>query len=221
MRLAGQQAVVIGGARGIGRALARALVEAGAETILTDPSPGVAEDFAQTLGQKGIRWDAAENAPDVGTPGLVVLAFDPAAPAPDALSDMAATFAAAVEQVVPLTEAQGGGALVAVLALPPAPDIWDEARVGWLSSATAALAARSAPTGVRVNAVIALVDDAPGLPSFMAARATAPPPAVPLAVLPGPRAIAAAALALCGDDAGAVTGQVLRLDGGRGCGLVS
>lgn len=220
MRLAGQRALVIGGAKGIGRALSRALVEGGAEAVLTDPSPGVAMEIAQTLGQRGVQWDAAEAMPDVGAPGVVILAFDPAGPAPGTLAEMATTFAAAVEQFIPPMQARGGGALLAALALPPVPDVWDEARAGWLASATVALAARFAPARVRVNAVIALVDDTPGLPSFMAARAAAPP-SVPLAALPDPRAMASAALALCGEDASSITGQVLRLDGGRGCGAGS
>lgn len=220
MRLAGQRALVIGGAKGIGRALSRALVEGGAEAVLTDPSPDVAREFAQTLGQRGVQWDAVEELPDDGAPGIVILVFDPAGDAPGALADMATTFAAAVEQFIPPMQARGGGALLAALALPPVPDVWDEARAGWLASATAALAGRLATAGVRVNAVIALMDDAPGLPSFMAARAAAPP-SVPLAALPGPRALAASVLALCGDDAGSMTGQVLRLDGGRGCGATS
>lgn len=217
MRLAGQQAVVIGGAKGIGRALSRALVEAGAEVILTDPSPGVAVDFAQTLGQRGLRWDTAADTPDVGTPGIIALAFESSGSAPEALTEMAATFAATIEQLVPAIETGGGGAIVAVLVLPTTPNAWDEARAGWLKSATSSLASRFARAHVRVNAVIALLDDAPDLPSFMATRAAAPPPPVPLAALPGPRTIAAAALSLCGQDAASVTGQVLRLDGGQSC----
>lgn len=219
MRLAEQRALVIGGAQGIGRVLSRALVEAGAAVILSDPDADQAESFARTLGQTGLGWDMSGDAPPadvIGEPDLAVITCDMSGPSGAVLNDLTQAFDAVVEQILP--QMQGGGAALAVLALPPAPDFRHEAAAGWLAAATRALASRFASAQIRVNAVIALLDDAPGLPSFMGSRVASPLPAVPLATLPGPRTVATAALSLCGADAASVTGQVLRLDGGLNCG---
>jgi len=223
MRMAGGTAIVIGGAQGSGRALSRALTGAGARVIVTDPDAGVAATFAQGIGQQGLACDPGDGAAlarlagEAGDADLVLLALDGSGGDAALLArSVAATVAGAVAHLAPVLEARGGGALLCVLTLSPAPDPWQEAAAGWLGAATVALSARLAARRVRVNAVVALADDAPPLPRFMAARAAAPAPQVPLAALPGPRAIAAAALSLCGEDAAAVTGQVLRLDGGRG-----
>lgn len=208
MGLVGRQAIVIGRAQAAGRAVLRALLEAGAEvhgdlpdaTTPVDSAAAEATSIA-TLAESAGRFD------------LAVLTLD------GMQGDVAAISAAVRETAVhllPAMASRGGGTLVMALTLPAAPDTFHEAAAGWLSTATASLAARHAGDKLRINAVVALVSDTPVLPRFMAAAAAATPPPVPLATLPDPRAIAAAVLALCGSDATAITGQVLRIDGGRG-----
>lgn len=217
MQISGQRAIVVGGVQGPGKALARALVGAGARVTLAAPGAGVAASFAAMIGQQGIDCDpgdAAALARQVEGQefalAAVVLAAGDGDPGP-----LAAALRGVETALVPGLAARGG-ALLVVLGLPPAPDPWQESCAAWLESAVAGLAARHAGAGVRVNAVVALVNEEPALPSFMtagAAAAAAPP--VPLGRLPGPRDVAAAALMLCDAGAGAITGQVLRLDGGR------
>lgn len=220
--MAGETAIVINGAQGVGRALSRALGDSGARVILTDPAPGVAADFAGTLGQTGLECDPSGNAAlaqiaettsdlDVAVVSLDGTGADPVS----TLSAITLPVVHASTYLAPVIGAGGGGAVLFVLILPAQPDPWHEASAGWLTAATRGLAAQLAPKGIRVNAIVALADEAPPLPRFMAAGSSAPPPEVPLAALPGPRAIAAAALTLCSSDADSMTGQVLRLDGGR------
>ncbi|MBW7921538.1 MAG: SDR family oxidoreductase [Rubellimicrobium sp.] len=217
--MAGQKAVVIGGAQGAGRTIARTLAAAGAAVTLTDATAGTAAAFAQTFGQAGADCDPGDGdalrrlAGEAGDCALVVLVVNGA--------DIAATAQAAqhtVEAFIPALSAQRG-ALVLALSLPPAPGVWHEAAAGWVAAATAALAGRHAGDGVRVNAVIGLAPDAPALPRFMSAGPAPAPAPVPLGRLPDARAFAAAVLALGGADAAAITGQVLRLDGGRGAAM--
>lgn len=219
MQMHGQQAIVIGGAQGAGRALSRALIAAGARVTVAAPGEGVAETFAATIGQQGIDCDPGDDASLLrlahagGEFGLVVVALAATGGDP---GPMVAAVRSIDAVLGPAMAARGGGAFLFVLTLPPAPDPWHEAAAGWLAAAVAALAARHAGAGLRVNAVVALADDSPALPSFMSTSAPAAPPTAPLGALPCPREIAAAALALCGSGARVITGQVLRLDGGQG-----
>lgn len=208
MGMAGQQAIVIGGAQATGRALVRALLEAGAEvrsTLAGSTPPALDCDPA----------DAAAFAALAEGAGAFDLAALTLEGAQGDLAGISAAIHGAAAHLIPAMVARGGGALLFVLTLSAEPDPFHEAAAGWLATATAALAARHASERLRVNAVVALTRDAPALPRFMAAAAAAAPPPVPLATLPDPRAVAAAALALCGSEAAAITGQVLRLDGGR------
>lgn len=60
--LQGQTAIITGASRGIGLAVAQALIGAGANVVLTSRKPGVAEEVAATLGEAalGIQAHAAD-----------------------------------------------------------------------------------------------------------------------------------------------------------------
>ncbi|HEX7002300.1 MAG TPA: SDR family NAD(P)-dependent oxidoreductase, partial [Trueperaceae bacterium] len=53
--LEGRRAVVTGGARGIGLAMARAFADAGAEVVLADRDAATAERAARGLAERGAR----------------------------------------------------------------------------------------------------------------------------------------------------------------------
>lgn len=222
-----RRGLVMGGARGTGQAIARALAEAGMRLILTDEDAAAAEAAARPLGATGLAclpmdggsvgrlaYAASDAAGDLD---LLVLALNGAGrAAPTDAEFDAATHARMrplfhlVRHFAPAMLARGQGAVLMVLTLPPGPDVWAEAAAGWVAGAVRALAADWAASGVTINALVVRRDDSPALPRFMTRPAPAP---VPLGRLPQPAEIASAALALCGP---AVTGQVLRLDGGSG-----
>ncbi|MCC7321394.1 MAG: SDR family oxidoreductase [Rubellimicrobium sp.] len=228
--MAGLEAVVIGGGHGAGLALVRGLTDAGASVLLTAPDEGTATTLARSLGQEGRGCDPADDAALALLAGHVQAARPPADLVAVSLGlngaatgDPAAFAAGIVTPVMavlhhfaPPMQARGRGAFLLLLTLPPDPDPFAEGAAGWLSAITRTCAGRWAADGVRANAVVALVQDAPALPRFMAARApAAAPPPVPLGMLPRMQDVAAAALALCAPAAAAMSGQVVRLDGGR------
>jgi 3-oxoacyl-[acyl-carrier protein] reductase len=88
-----------------------------------------------------------------------------------------------------------------------------------MMTATQAMAIELAPFGVRVNAVNPVAGETPLLPQFMGEDTpemrTKFVSSIPMGRLSTPLDIANAALYLCSDEAGLVTGICLPVDGGR------
>jgi len=125
--------------------------------------------------------------------------------------------------IVPLMKAAGRGAILNVAStagVSPRPRLsWYNASKGWMITATKAMAIELAPFGVRVNAINPVAGETPLLKSFMGedtpeirARFLA---TIPLGRFSTPEDMANAALFLCSDEAGMVTGVAMEVDGGR------
>lgn len=125
--------------------------------------------------------------------------------------------------VVPHFREIGGGVILNIgstAGIRPRPGLtWYNASKGAVNLLTKSMAVELAPDRIRVNAVAPVAGETPLLASFMgedtpekraAFRAT-----IPLGRLSTPLDIANAALFLCSDEAGMVTGAVLEVDGGR------
>ena len=120
--------------------------------------------------------------------------------------------------------AQGGGGcflnISSTGAIRPRPGLtWYNASKGAVSTLTKAMAIELADERIRVNAIAPVATETPLLATFMgedtpekrdAFRAT-----VPLGRFAEPADIAQAAVYLCSDEAGFVTGTIFEVDGGR------
>jgi NAD(P)-dependent dehydrogenase (short-subunit alcohol dehydrogenase family) len=243
LRLEGQVALVTGGSRGIGRAIATRLVEAGANVMLSSRKPEALEEAAASMqGQAG---DVAWHAANVGDPdaaetciAATVERFGPL----DILVNNAATNPyfgplmdidlARAEKTVQVnlqaalvwtqcawraSMAEHGGSVVNVSSVG---GFSVERGIGWYNVTKAALAhltrqlAYELGPRVRVNAL------APGLVRTDFARALWEPAGdavarrLPLRRIGEPDDVATAALFLVSEAASWVTGHVLVVDGG-------
>jgi len=60
MDVSGKSVIITGGAQGIGEALARAMVHAGARGVIADLNGDAARTLAQVIGAVGLKCDAAQ-----------------------------------------------------------------------------------------------------------------------------------------------------------------
>ncbi len=237
-RLARKRAIVTGAAKGIGRAIAERFVAEGAEVILADIAPEVAE-VAATLGQRHFVLDvAAKSEIDrlfafVASEwdGLDILVNNAGVTHPTELDDLTEddfdrVFAINLKSALWATQAaarlMGQGAAIvnmssvnAVLAIPN--QIPYAISKGAMRQLTNVTAQALAPRGIRVNAIgpgTILTDMARGIMNDDAARARIMS-RTPLGRLGTVEEIAGVALFLVSDDAGYITGQTIYPDGGR------
>ncbi len=239
--LEGRSAVVTGGSRGIGKAIAANFAEAGARVLITSRKADACEAAAAEIGH-GCEW-VAGNAGDDATIGEVLDAAIERNGGVDILVNNAATnpyagptidvdrarwdktFAINLTAPVFWTQAawrrwmaEHGGVVINIasvggLGTNPILGVYDVTKAA-LIHLTQQLAAELGP-GVRVNAI------APGLIKTDFARALweggrgdEVAAAYPLGRLGEPEDVAAAARFLCADTGSWITGQALVLDGG-------
>ncbi|MFP4326383.1 MAG: SDR family oxidoreductase [Paracoccaceae bacterium] len=125
--------------------------------------------------------------------------------------------------LVPQMKARGAGAILnmaSTAGVSPRPNLnWYNASKGWMNTATRAMAVELAPFGIRVNALNPVAGETPLLKSFMGEdtpeRRAQFLSTIPLGRFSTPQDMGNAALYLCSDEAGMVTGVCMEVDGGR------
>jgi NAD(P)-dependent dehydrogenase (short-subunit alcohol dehydrogenase family) len=239
--LSGRRAFVTGGAAGIGAAIARRFVEAGAIVTVGDIAPDVA-DAAAAFGAFGVRCDVTDTR-DVETAlevaagdGVVDILvnnagiFPTTGPMLNATDEFVqrmldvnvrAQFSVAREAARRMT---GGGSIVnmaSVAALGGGANISAySASKAAVVALTRAFARELGPLGIRVNAIAPGIIDTPGVQAQLAPLKAsgldigARIAANPVGLAGQPDHIARAALFLVSDLAEFISGHVLVVDGG-------
>ncbi len=240
--LSGRVALVTGGSRGIGRAIAVALAAEGARVAIAARSPAALEAVAEATGGRGYVFDSSSLAAvdalvdavsaDLGPVEIYVANTGGPPRFEDPLSIPAGEWEAAhralvvspmlvLARIVPGMRERGFGRVLAVSsssAREPLPGLQLSTvnRPGLLA-AMKLLARENAAHAVTFNAVlpgrIATDRLASGYGGIDAAEAAARSE-VPAGRLGTPEEVAAAAVFLCSQAAGYVTGQSLLVDGG-------
>jgi 3-oxoacyl-[acyl-carrier protein] reductase len=245
--LAGQTAIVTGGARGIGRAIAERLVEEGASVLIADRAG--AEDAAAAIRAAGgeARAHACDLADADAIPAMVRAAVETLGGAHILVNNAGVEFGGGVFDVTPevwdahldinlraaFFAAQaaslwmrdhGGGAIVNVASIQGGvfsgrfvPYTTSKAGVRGL---TGSLAVALSPYGIRVNAVApGWTDTAMNHAGDDRAEIAARLAQIPLGRIGRPEDTAEAVAFLAGPRAAYITGQVLAVDGGRSLGM--
>jgi 3-oxoacyl-[acyl-carrier protein] reductase len=244
MRLQGKTAIVTGAAQGFGEGIARRFAEEGAKVMIADIQGDAAETVAKDIGGIAAQVDVADAASVnamvdkandawgqvdilVNNAGVTHLP-KPMEDVSEEEFDRVLTINAksvflTAKALVPAMKARGSGAILNISStagISPRPNLnWYNASKGWMMTATQAMAIELAPFGVRVNAVNPVAGETPLLPQFMGEDTpemrTKFVSSIPMGRLSTPLDIANAALYLCSDEAGLVTGICLPVDGGR------
>lgn len=239
--LSGSTAFVTGGANGIGAAIARRFVEAGAEVTVGDIATDVA-DRADEFGAVGVTCDvtdtdavaaALDTASKNGRLDIVVNnagIFPTTGPMMDASDDFVsrmldvnvrAQFSVAREAARRLSNGGSIVNLASIAALGGGANISAySASKGAVVSMTRAFANELGPRGIRVNAIAPGIIETPGVADQMAPLRAggldidARIAANPVGIAGQPDHVARVALFLVSDLAEFVTGHVLVVDGG-------
>jgi len=244
MRLQDKTAIVTGAASGFGAGIARRFAAEGARVMVADINAAAAQTVAEEIGGIAQPVDVADDA-SVGTMiaagiaawGRIDILVNNAGithlPKPmeevteDEFDRVLAVNAKSVyltaRHLVPHMKAAGRGAILNIAStagVSPRPRLnWYNASKGWMITATRAMAIELAPHGIRVNALNPVAGETPLLASFMGedtpemrAKFLS---TIPLGRFSTPEDLAAAALFLCSDEAGLITGVGLEIDGGR------
>ncbi len=243
-RLQDKMAIVTGGGSGFGAGIARRFAAEGARVMVADINAAAAQAIADEIGGLSQAVDVSSNdsvaamaaaARDAfGTPDILVNNAG-ITHLPQPMEDVAeeefdrvlAVNAKSVyltaRHFVPAMKATGRGAILNIAStagVSPRPRLnWYNASKGWMITATKAMAVELAPHGIRVNALNPVAGETPLLKSFMGedtpeirAKFLS---TIPLGRFSTPEDIAAAALFLCSDEAGMITGVAMEVDGGR------
>jgi len=244
MTLKGRTALVTGGAGVAGAGIARALAGAGARVCIADPNPEAARALGQDLGGMGHALDPVDDGSFArlayavgdawGDLDILVNAVAPAQMARPMEETGEVDFDRivalhtrpvflATRYMVPAMKARGQGVILNYIAISgvngKSRPGWHGPAKAWSIAATEAMAAEFASSGLRVNAILPVIDDSPPVPSFMGgAKSAARTQAlsnIPLGRFAAPEDIGQAAVYLCSDAASFLTGVILPVDGGR------
>lgn len=244
MRLEGKTAIVTGAGSGFGAGIARRFAAEGARVMLADINEAAAQAVAAEIGGIAQAVDVARDASVAemaraalaafGTPDILVNNAG-ITHLPQPMEDVseeefdrvlavnAKSVYLTARHLVPHMKAAGKGAILNIAStagVSPRPRLnWYNASKGWMITATRAMAVELAPHGIRVNALNPVAGETPLLKSFMGedtpemrAKFLA---TIPLGRFSTPEDLANAALYLCSDEAGMITGVALEVDGGR------
>jgi len=244
MRLEGKTAIVTGAASGFGAGIARRFAAEGAKVMVVDLNEEAAATVAEETGGLAQVADVANAEHVRAMAGAAIAAWGRVdvlvnnagiTHTPQPLetvteADFDKVFAVnaksvylTAREIVPHMKDAGAGAILNVAStagVSPRPNLnWYNASKGWMITATKAMAVELAPFGIRVNAVNPVAGETPLLKSFMGEDTpeirTKFLSTIPLGRFSTPEDIAGAALYLCSDEAGMVTGVAMEVDGGR------
>ncbi len=244
MRLQGKTAIVTGAASGFGAGIAARFAAEGARVMIADINRAAAEAVANDLDAVAQTVDVADDesvramaqaAIDrlghvdilVNNAGVTHLPMPMEEVPEDEFDRVLAVNAKSVyliaRHLVPQMKARSRGAILNIAStagLSPRPRLsWYNASKGWMITATKAMAVELAPQGIRVNALCPVAGETPLLASFLGEdtpeRRAAFLATIPLGRFSTPEDLANAALYLCSDEAGIVTGVAMEVDGGR------
>lgn len=244
MRLNGKVAIVTGAGSGFGAGIARRFAAEGAQVVVADVNIDAARSIAEEIGGTALRVDVSQRASVADMATTVLGRFGhvdilvnnagvthlPAFMEDVTEADFDRVFAVNCKSVyltsaalVPSMKARRDGAILNVAStagVSPRPRLnWYNASKGWMITATKAMAVELAPFGVRVNAINPVAGETPLLKSFMGedtpeirAKFLS---TIPIGRFSTPEDMGNAALFLCSDEAGMVTGVAMEVDGGR------
>jgi 3-oxoacyl-[acyl-carrier protein] reductase len=244
MRLQGKRAIVTGAGSGFGAGIARRFAAEGAQVLVADINTEAAQAVATEIDGIACTVDVADRDSVAamvqaagtafgGTDILINNAGITHLPAPmEEIEDdeFDRVFAVncksvylAARALVPAFKAQSSGTILNVAStagVSPRPNLnWYNASKGWMITATRAMAVELAPFGIRVNALNPVAGETPLLKSFMGEDTPETRAkflsTIPLGRFSTPEDLANAALYLCSDEAGMVTGVCMEVDGGR------
>ena len=194
MRLQGKDAIVTGGASGIGAGIVRRFVAEGARVVIADLNAGAARELAAALGPAAVALpvdvtSAASVAALAAAAGTALGPIDilvnnaGVGHAPQLLEELdeaefERVLAVNVRSIyltarafVPAMKAQRRGAILNIAStagVSPRPRLaWYNASKGWVITATRSMAVELAPSGVRVNALNPVASETPLLATFM------------------------------------------------------
>jgi len=194
VRLSGKNAIVTGGASGIGAGIVRRFVAEGARVAIADLNAEAAAALAAELGAAAVALavDVTSAASVAALAGAAAAALGPLdvlvnnagvghVPQPlEELSDAEFERVLAVNvrsiyltarEFVPAMKARRRGAILNIAStagVSPRPRLtWYNASKGWVITATRSMAVELAPFGVRVNALNPVASETPLLATFM------------------------------------------------------
>jgi len=127
------------------------------------------------------------------------------------------------KHLVPVMKSVGAGVILNIAStagVSPRPRLtWYNSTKGWMITATRSMAVELAAHGIRVNAINPVAGETPLLKSFLGEDTPQMRDkfisTIPLGRFSTPSDIAAAAVFLCSDESGLITGVALEVDGGR------
>lgn len=245
MRLAGRTAIVTGAGSGFGAGIARRFAAEGAKVMVADINAAAAEAVAAEIGGIACGVDvgsgpsvaemAAQARTDFGDVPDILVNNAGVTHLPSFMEEVseedfdrvlrvnAKSVYLTARAIVPGMKARRSGAILNIAStagVSPRPRLnWYNASKGWMITATRAMAVELAPFGIRVNAINPVAGETPLLKSFMGedtpemrAKFLS---TIPIGRFSTPEDMANAALFLCSDEAGMVTGVAMEVDGGR------
>jgi 3-oxoacyl-[acyl-carrier protein] reductase len=245
VRLSGKNAIVTGGASGIGAGIVRRFVAEGARVAIADINADAAAALAAELGAAALALAVdVTSAASVAALAAAAAALGPLdilvnnagiGHVPQPLEELAdaefeRVLAVNVRSIyltarafVPAMKARRRGAILNIAStagVSPRPRLtWYNASKGWVITATRSMAVELAPFGVRVNALNPVASETPLLATFMGADTPEIRArflaTIPLGRFATPEDMGHAATYLCSDEAAMVTGVALEVDGGR------
>jgi 3-oxoacyl-[acyl-carrier protein] reductase len=194
MRLAGRNAIVTGGASGIGAGIVRRFVADGARVVIADRDADAAAALAAALGRGtlAVATDVADRTSVAALASAVASMVGPVdilvnnagiGHRPQPLEELVddefdRVLAVNVRSIyltarafVPGMKLRGRGVILNIAStggVSPRPRLaWYNASKGWVIAATRAMAVELAPAGVRVNAINPVASETPLLATFM------------------------------------------------------